>query len=1074
MKKIKYSPSINIIRDQDKSLHYIPTSNSKRIYEQIVKSYSDSNIRSFNLVGSYGSGKSAFLLAFEKQITKNEFIFSKRKNDFKGIENFEIINFVGDYSSIIETFAKKFQIKNKQTPESVINAFSDYYENNRDDSRCLVIVFDEFGKHLEYAVNNEPEKEMYFIQLLAEYINDENKNILFLSTLHQNMDAYGISLDSAQKQEWNKVRGRLKEIPFIEPIDQLLSLAADHISNMKYKKNIPNNFEKLHKAINSTKLFPLKSNVNIDLAKKLYPMDVLSSAVLTSALQKYGQNERSLFSFLLTNDYLGINNFDFSHNNYYNLSSVYDYLLNNYYSFLFTKYNPHYSQWSAIRTGIEKVEGMFEENINEICKLIKTIGLLNIFSPESAELDRTFLINYGALALEIDNINEIITQLENKKVIKFVLYKKKYILFEGSDLDIDLALKDAETKIDSTFDIIHHLNSYFEFPYLSAKKIHYEKGTPRFFEFQLTDEIIEDETNKISDGIINLVFPSVVENSLNNININENNDAILYGIYQNSDTIRSVIFEILKIQNVIETIHDDLVAKKELRHLLSYNITTLNSYVFTSFYNGSIAWYFNKERCDIKNQSSLTRTLSKIIETVYCKTPVFQNELINRDKLPAPITIARKNLIKGLLYKLDTPFLGIPEDKFPPEKMIYMTLLQDTGIHSKKNESWVLDKPKKESDFIDLWNESIEFIDSTRNRKRLLSDFIQILSSKPFGLRRGVIDFWIPLFLIIKRDDIAIYLEDKYVAHFDEELIELFVKSPKKIEIKAFNVVGVKYEMFQKYQTLLKRGNQEISNDSFISTIKPFLVFYKDLPKYTKKTNNLKPHTKKFRDVIAKSKDPEKTFFVDIPSSLGFGNLDLMDKEESLQFYIETIQNSINELKISFDSVIDSIEKTILRALGYKKLDFKKVLDKITARYKSINIKNCTSYQKSFLQRLGMSYDSKSNWISSVVYAVLNKPLSDISDNEIQVVIEGIQDSISELEDLVDIANEVNNNDFSNSLKVSISTYGDERNSKVVRVTNEKEKELKDRLLKIKNILSDNTNENIELLSLILKEELNK
>ena len=52
----------------------------------------------------------------------------------------------------------------------------------------IVVVVDEFGKILEHAAKNSPEKEMYFLQKFCEFVNDSNKNVIFLATLHQSLN----------------------------------------------------------------------------------------------------------------------------------------------------------------------------------------------------------------------------------------------------------------------------------------------------------------------------------------------------------------------------------------------------------------------------------------------------------------------------------------------------------------------------------------------------------------------------------------------------------------------------------------------------------------------------------------------------------------------------------------------------------------------------------------------------------------------------------------------------------------------------------------------------------------------
>ena len=69
------------------------------------------------------------------------------------------------------------------------------------------------------------------MQKLAEFINAPKRNAILLSTLHQNFSSYSYKLTDAQRNEWTKVKGRFKEIVFVEPIEQLLQLTANRLDN---------------------------------------------------------------------------------------------------------------------------------------------------------------------------------------------------------------------------------------------------------------------------------------------------------------------------------------------------------------------------------------------------------------------------------------------------------------------------------------------------------------------------------------------------------------------------------------------------------------------------------------------------------------------------------------------------------------------------------------------------------------------------------------------------------------------------------------------------------------------------
>ena len=166
---IKYSPSINIIRDSNRELDYIVTPNSVLVYDQIINNYL-SGTHSFNIVGAYGTGKSSFLVALKHHLSNEQKYFAALNGNFKHIKGFEFLPIIGDYSSLYDTFCKEFGlIEGNYSSQDLFNLIAKRYESIREKSLGWYIAIDEFGKFLEYAAKNNPEKELYFIQQLAEW-----------------------------------------------------------------------------------------------------------------------------------------------------------------------------------------------------------------------------------------------------------------------------------------------------------------------------------------------------------------------------------------------------------------------------------------------------------------------------------------------------------------------------------------------------------------------------------------------------------------------------------------------------------------------------------------------------------------------------------------------------------------------------------------------------------------------------------------------------------------------------------------------------------------------------------------
>lgn len=1076
-----FSPSVNIVRDFDNEVNYIPTANSQRIFSQLINDY-QIGTRSFNIIGSYGTGKSAFLLAFEQHLNGKKDYFRAINGHFKQNYNFEFLNVVGEYTSIIDAFAHHLNLQNNLSSNQssdkvqgrlIIKNLEQYYQHLALKNACLVIVIDEFGKFLEYASANNPERELYFIQELAEFANNPAKNILLLTVLHQSFDEYARRLNKAQRQEWEKVKGRLKEVVFNEPVEQLLFLAADRLESKNFSR--PADFDPgdLLEAIENSNVFPLRAHITPDLTRKLYPFDVLSAAILTAALQTYGQNERSLFTFLESDDYLGLNSFNPQKSPYYNICNVYDYLLNNFSSLLTTKYNPHFFQWRAIQNSIDRVDATLDKNNLEAALLVKIIGLLNIFASAGARVDTEFLVKYAHYSLGINNADAVLKELENRKIIRFLNYKNQFILFEGTDLDIELEIQRAVDKVVPVTDIVTTLRKHFSFPYLSAKAVHYKIGTPRFFNFHFSEAPIDKKPKGQIDGIINLIFSAnmspreVIEHSKN---IEE---AIIFGLYRNTEKIRDILFEIRKIQYVIDNLVDDRVAERELRNMLQFQKQELNQCVLNNLYRDTdeVVWIFQGQEIRIDSRSRFNNLLSEICEETYPGTPIFKNELINREKLPSAISKARKNLLDALINRWDQEDLGFQKDAFPPEKTIYLAMLKQTGMHRKEGDTYTLGQPTDES-FQTLWAESEAFLEKAKFTKKNLGELIESLSSKPFKLKRGFIDFWVPIFLFIKREDYALFGEDGFIPVINTEAFDLIVKTPQKFEIKTFELEGIKLDLFKKYRAFLNQTpDKQPSTSSFVETIKPFLSFYRSLPDYSQRTKRLSKSALNLREAIATATEPDKTFFEDFPQALGYSTLNLNESEEALADYIIQLQNSIREIRGCFDALLNRIEAHLLSVTGYEGISFPEYQAEIRERYKSLKTQLLLPHQNVFFRQLTSELDERNAWLRAIVQALLGKPIEKMRDEEEELILDKMSNAILELDNLCDISKIEVNPQKEEIVKLDITTLDTGRKSQLLRLSRMKEKQVSDLKKKLKADLGKDKTANIAALIKLLREE---
>ena len=347
---MSYIPSVNIEHNSVRDFNYIVTENARLVVASLVNGF-DAGHHSFTLIGTYGTGKSSFLLALEEDLKTRASRMIASHGVFNNAKDFEFLNIVGDYTSLSRLLSQKLDSEEN----NIFEALNAKYKKLRSQNKFMVIVVDEFGKILEHAANNNPEKELYFLQKLAEFVNVPSRNILLLTTLHQNFGSYAHKLTVSQKNEWQKVKGRFEEVVFVEPVEQLLYLTAQQLVNRRKRiaEASQDGFQQIYNHAISSRV--TNDTLKYKTVLSLYPLDAVSAICLTLAIQRYGQNERSLFSFLNAAGSDSLKSFVESVNTTYNLARVYDYLKYHYYSAL-TESNSDSTGWRAISVALERIE----------------------------------------------------------------------------------------------------------------------------------------------------------------------------------------------------------------------------------------------------------------------------------------------------------------------------------------------------------------------------------------------------------------------------------------------------------------------------------------------------------------------------------------------------------------------------------------------------------------------------------------------------------------------------------------------------------------------------------------------
>ena len=91
----------------------------------------------------------------------------------------------------------------------------------------VLLVIDEYGKNVEYLVDDTRDGDLFIVQELAEEAAGLSRTPLSVITMqHLSLEDYLAASPTAQLREWGKVRGRFEDVAFVDSSQQVQRLVA--------------------------------------------------------------------------------------------------------------------------------------------------------------------------------------------------------------------------------------------------------------------------------------------------------------------------------------------------------------------------------------------------------------------------------------------------------------------------------------------------------------------------------------------------------------------------------------------------------------------------------------------------------------------------------------------------------------------------------------------------------------------------------------------------------------------------------------------------------------------------------
>ena len=1039
----RFQRSVHLARDfyTETALDgYVVTVKAREILTRLISAQENTaTSKAWSLTGPYGSGKSAFALFTAKLLGKSDTPATKhalellKHSDITLYERFLSINgnrekasvgfcpvlISGERASITHALLKGLEdgletlrITTRHSLRKDIQELLKTEENGNSPSATeitalfesatlaikkkgghgLLLVIDELGKFLEHAVQYPTQGDVFVLQTLAEFATRSDQTPLFLITiLHQAFEQYANKTAKSQREEWAKVQGRFEDVAFVEPADQVLRLIGSAIQRTP---------EAQHGNLSPSVDFDLKPPQLTDdkfreLLRNCLPLHPTVALVIGAIFRRFAQNERSLFAFLNSSEPYGLQ--DFLSNRGYDgntlpmlsVADLYDYLNTTIGSRLSTSRKG--DSWVEIEMAIHRLK----ESSPITVKLIKTIGLLGIIGEVSTNLKASKDVLHYALDDHTKGFEkEFETALETLKkrsIVTYRRYNNVYALWEGSDIDIQARLHEAENHLDPNERLMTYLSKLSPPRPLIARRHLFEKGTLRYFTVRYTDlenfDTVLTEPLDDADGLVIYTLPASEHEVRQLVEKASGEDAIdrpevLIAIPSSTRFLRDAVTELACLQWIRENtleLEGDPVARRELSIRWIEAEQSVDDQLTTIFAGESdtpCKWFHKGQHIAIKSQRARNEHLSKICDEVYHKTPLIRNELINRRRISGAVTTARKKLIQAMLENGDKKNLGITG--YPAEMSIYRSLIQETGIHREVSGVWGFHPPKPDDTnrITHTWNAIETFLEICEGERQPVTRLYENLMAPPLGVRNGPLPILLSAVMHHYKTEIALYENGSFIANWSMPVFERLLKAPQQFELKRFKMTGIRSDLFSQFSEVFNQPTATQKPD-LLTVVTPLMRAIAQLPKYTLTTQELSDTAKNLRKVVLNAREPDELLFKQLPEAFGYPAFDeeMATDAKAISEFFRTLRDALSELEQAYDILLNSVEQLLVEAFGLTPTA-EKLRKQLVKRAEPLLAVTIEIDLKGFLIQVCSGGHDFSSWLEAIATYLAKKPPS--------------------------------------------------------------------------------------------------
>ncbi len=720
----------------------------------------------------------------------------------------------------------------------------------------LFIIYDEFGRYLQSLNPVDINKAMQDIQDIAEFVNRAAGDIQLLLISHKSMSQYMLGFTEEYRSEFQRVEKRYSTY-FVESDTATYYRVVDgYVTELakEYPMQIVN-FEPIIKELRMYNLFRELNSQEVEglIVEGSYPIHPVSMFLLPRVSRIFGQNERTLFTFLESVETGGLRHHFMQGEGYYYPTKLFDYFFTDLEGFYLDEVNQN------IVNRFKKNLSKIDEEDDQARAVLKLVTMWQLTDSNSVYPITPELVRFS-LGLNERELEKALEELIDKKTIRFNRVLKQLELYEGSALVLDEIIEEARSKSKITFPKrIDYIQRELPQKYFLATDYNDYYNITRFMRVRVitskqlleaTDSEREKwEKKQAEDGFIILILLSKKEDykPLQQLLTKITNPFVLYAIIDrewkellpiiDADLAIDYLLEDRQLLLEVDQLKEELLMRREELRL------EFEEFIDEYFSFGEkVLWYHEQKQIPLRSTLSLESYVSHIMMQQYPDTPIIMNDGVNRFHVKGVQKRALHTTLHHVLNYPSEEIIGIEGQG--PDYLVYATVFKNNGI-DLKDLSMIQDPSMQQ-----LRKALLEEL--KKHPTGNLINLIHVFEQSPYGIRPPLIPLLFVGLLRDRLEQLMFYRNDMFVPTIKEDVVYGMFEDPTGYTYVYHDFDKEELEYLQDVQEILDEHISEYVQDKtiLIQVSSGLLNYLRELPKFTQVTKQVEPILLELKRII--------------------------------------------------------------------------------------------------------------------------------------------------------------------------------------------------------------------------------